>query len=145
MKLTERLLGAAQELSEHARATVAATDDTQRATSIAAFNETKARLGELVDEISTELSADPQLQQAASDGVSTFVVSGVKATRLAERGRIEEAQRELQLTLRSEPAGLCDFHRHGAEPDFRRITLRRAHRGSPRFLDRAGRRRGAGA
>ncbi len=97
LKLTERLLATARELSGHARATVGAIDDTQRATSMAAFNETKARLGGLVDEISTELSADPQLQQAASEGVSTFVISGVKATRLAERGRIEEAQRELQL------------------------------------------------
>ena len=61
--------------------------------------ETKARLGELVDEISTQLSADPDLQQAVSDGVSSFVVSGVKATRLAERGRIDDAQRELQQTF----------------------------------------------
>jgi methyl-accepting chemotaxis protein len=96
LKLTERLLATARELSEHARAAVGAEDDTQRATAIASFNETKARLGSLVDEISTELSADPQLQQAASEGISTFVVSGVKATRLAERGRIEEAKQELQ-------------------------------------------------
>ena len=61
MKLTGRLLSAAQELSDHARATVAATDDTQRTDSIAAFNETKARLGEVVDEISTKLSSDPSL------------------------------------------------------------------------------------
>jgi len=99
MKLTGRLLSAAQELSDHARATVAATDDTQRTESMAAFNETKARLGEVVDEISTKLSSDPSLQQAVSDGLSTFVVSGVKATRLAQKGRIEDAQRELQVTF----------------------------------------------
>ena len=99
MKLTERLLGAAQELSDHARETVAATDDDQRTKSIAAFNETKARLGEVVDEISTKLSSDPSLQQAVSEGLSTFVVSGVKATRLAQKGRIEDAQRELQVTF----------------------------------------------
>ena len=34
-----------------------------------------------------------------SEGLSTFVVSGVKATRLAERGRIEDARRELQVTF----------------------------------------------
>jgi len=94
--LTERLLSTARELSSHAHAAVDAADDSQRGASIAAFNDTKGRLGGLVDEISTELSGDPQLQQAASEGVSTFVVSGVKATRLAERGRIDDAQRELQ-------------------------------------------------
>jgi methyl-accepting chemotaxis protein len=99
MKLTERLLGAAQELSDHARETVAATDDEQRKKSVAAFNDSKARLGEVVDEISSRLSSDPSLQQAVSDGLSTFVVSGVKATRLAERGRVEDAQRELQITF----------------------------------------------
>ncbi|HET9474251.1 MAG TPA: methyl-accepting chemotaxis protein [Steroidobacteraceae bacterium] len=96
MQLTERLLATARELSDHARAMVSAPDEAQRAASLAAFNVSKARLGELVDEISTQLSADPDLQQAVSEGVSGFVVSGVKATRLAERGRIEEAQRELQ-------------------------------------------------
>ncbi|HEU4779600.1 MAG TPA: methyl-accepting chemotaxis protein, partial [Steroidobacteraceae bacterium] len=99
MKLTERLLSAARELSDHARDTVAATEDEPRRKSIAAFNESKARLGEVVDEISTKLSSDPSLQQAVSDGLSTFVVSGVKATRLAERGRIADAQRELQVTF----------------------------------------------
>src|SRR4029453_11468185 len=58
-----------------------------------------ARLGEVVDEISSTLSSDPSLQQAVSDGLSTFVVSGVKATRLAERGGKEDAQRELQVTF----------------------------------------------
>jgi len=96
LALTERLLTAARELSEHAQATVEATDDTQRSKSLAAFNDTKARLGEVVDEISTQLSGDPELQQTVSEGVSTFVVSGVKATRLAERGRIADAQNELQ-------------------------------------------------
>jgi methyl-accepting chemotaxis protein len=96
LALTERLLTAARELSEHARATVDATDDDARHRGVASFNETKARLGEVVDEISTQLSGDPQLQQAVSEGVSSFVVSGVKATRLAEKGRIEDAQRELQ-------------------------------------------------
>ncbi len=72
---------------------------TQRTKSLAAFNEAKARLGEVVDEISTQLSERSALQQAVSDGLSTFVVSGVKATRLAERGRIEDAQRELQSTF----------------------------------------------
>jgi methyl-accepting chemotaxis protein len=99
MQLTQRLLSAAQELSDHARETVAATDDDARKKGVAAFNETKARLGEVVDEISVKLSADPTLQQAVSDGLSTFVVSGVKATRLAEKGRIEDAQRELQVTF----------------------------------------------
>lgn len=102
LALTERLLTAARELSEHARGTVAAEDDGQRQNSLAAFNETKAKLGEVVDEISTQLSGDPQLQQAVSDGLSSFVVSGVKTTRLAERGRLEDAQRELQQNF--EPA-----------------------------------------
>ena len=99
MQLTGRLLNTARELSDHARAMVSATDEGQRAASLAEFNATKARLGELVDEITTQLSGDPQLQQAASEGVSSFVVSGVKATRLAERGRIEDAQRELSQTF----------------------------------------------
>jgi len=99
MQLTERLLATARELSDHARTMVSAPDETQRVASLTAFNEAKARLGELVDEISTQLSGDPDLQQAVSEGVSSFVVSGVKATRLAERGRIEDAQRELQQTF----------------------------------------------
>src|SRR5688572_19461970 len=99
MTLTQRLLQAAQELSNHARQTVEAPDEAARNASAEAFNTSKARLGEVVDEISTELSADPQLQQAVSEGVSTFVVSGVKATRLAQRGRIADAQRELQNTF----------------------------------------------
>jgi methyl-accepting chemotaxis protein len=99
MKLSARLLEAAQQLSDHARETVAATEDEPRRQAIAEFNEAKARLGEVVDEISTKLSGNPQLQQAVSEGISTFVVSGVKATRLAERGRIADAQRELQVTF----------------------------------------------
>jgi hypothetical protein len=79
MKLTQRLLSAAQELSNHARETVEATDDDARNKSVAAFNDSKARLGEVVDEISSTLSSDPSLQQAVSDGLSTFVVSGVCA------------------------------------------------------------------
>jgi methyl-accepting chemotaxis protein len=99
MQLSARLLEAAQQLSDHARETVAATEDEPRRQAIAEFNDAKARLGEVVDEISTKLSGNPQLQQAVSEGVSTFVVSGVKATRLAERGRIADAQRELQVTF----------------------------------------------
>jgi methyl-accepting chemotaxis protein len=99
MKLTQRLLQAAQELSDHARQTVDAADETARSASVEAFNTAKARLGEVVDEISSQLSTDPQLQQAVSEGVSTFVVSGVKATRLAQRGRVADAQRELQNTF----------------------------------------------
>jgi hypothetical protein len=78
LALTERLLTAARELSGHARATVDAADDDARHRGVTAFNETKARLGEVVDEISTQLSGDPQLQQAVSEGVSSFVVSGVR-------------------------------------------------------------------
>lgn len=96
LELTERLLTAARQLSEQAQATVDAPDESARARSLRAFNDTKARLGEVVDEISTQLSGEPELQQAVNDGVSTFVVSGVKATRLAERGRLEAAQAELQ-------------------------------------------------
>jgi len=99
MKLTSRLLSSAQQLSDHAREVVAATDEEARNKYIAAFNDSKASLGEVVDEISTSLSSDPELQQAVSEGVSTFVVSGVKATRLAQKGRIEDAQRELQGTF----------------------------------------------
>jgi methyl-accepting chemotaxis protein len=99
MELTQRLLQAAKELSDHARQTVDAPDETARNASAEAFNGAKARLGEVVDEISTKLSSDPQLQQAVSEGVSTFVVSGVKATRLAQRGRVADAQRELQNTF----------------------------------------------
>jgi HAMP domain-containing protein len=99
MELTQRLLQAAKELSDHARQTVDAPDETARDASAEAFDGAKARLGEVVDEISTKLSSDPQLQQAVSEGVSTFVVSGVKATRLAQRGRVADAQRELQNTF----------------------------------------------
>jgi len=99
MMLTERLLSAAQELSDHARETVTAADDDQRTKAVAAFNDSKARLGEVVDEISTSLSSEPSLQQAVSEGVSTFVVSGVKATRLAQKGRVDDAQRELSGTF----------------------------------------------
>ncbi len=99
MKLTRNLLQAAQELSDHARAAVSAEDEPTRAAKTEAFNASKARLGEVVDAISTQLSSDPELQQAVSEGVSTFVVSGVKATRLAQKGRIEDAQRELQMTF----------------------------------------------
>src|SRR5262245_2584377 len=53
LKLTERLLATTRELSEHARAAVGAPDDAQRTAAIADFNETKAQLGSLVDEIST--------------------------------------------------------------------------------------------
>ncbi len=96
LTLTERLLDAAERLAQHARASVAATDDAARSASVQAFNASNAELGGIVDEISGRLSAQPALQQAVSEGVSTFVISGVKATRLAERGRIEDAQRELQ-------------------------------------------------
>ena len=42
LKLTERLLATARELSEHARAAVGAEDDTQRSTAIASFNDWRA-------------------------------------------------------------------------------------------------------
>jgi methyl-accepting chemotaxis protein len=99
MALTARLLAAAEELSGHARATIEAEDPGQQRAQIASFNEAKARLGAVVDEISVELTGQPQLQQAVSDGVSAFVISGVKATRLAERGRVDDARRELQQTF----------------------------------------------
>jgi methyl-accepting chemotaxis protein len=98
MKLTQDLLQAAEQLSTHAREVVAA-DEPARAAKTAAFDTSKARLGEVVDAISTQLSADPELQAAVSEGVSTFVVSGVKATRLAQKGRIDDARRELQMTF----------------------------------------------
>src|SRR5688500_5410055 len=69
IELSARLLEAAQQLSDHARETVAATEDEPRRQAIVAFNDAKARLGEVVDEISTKLSGNPQLQQAVSDGV----------------------------------------------------------------------------
>jgi methyl-accepting chemotaxis protein len=96
LELTERLLDAAERLAQHARASVATADEAARAASIRAFSDSNAELGRIVDEISGRLSAQPALQQAVSEGVSGFVISGVKATRLAERGRIEDAQRELQ-------------------------------------------------
>jgi methyl-accepting chemotaxis protein len=99
MKLTQSLLQAAQELSDNARSAVLAEDEPTRAAKTEAFNASKARLGEVVDAISTQLSSDPVLQTAVSEGLSTFVVSGVKATRLAQKGRIEDAQRELQMNF----------------------------------------------
>lgn len=96
LRLTERLLQATSELARHARSSANEPDPALRAAAISEFNRANRELGLVVDEISGRLSRQPALQQAVSEGVSSFVISGVKATRLADRGRLEDAQRELQ-------------------------------------------------
>ena len=144
IKLTERLLATARELSDHARATVARDRGRAARHQHGGLQRNQgASRRSLVDEISTELSA------------RSAIAAGRERRRVHLRGQRREGHApggaraaskmrsgNCSMTLRSEPAGLCDFDGDGAEPALPPdLALGRARRGPARFLDRAGRHR----
>jgi methyl-accepting chemotaxis protein len=94
-QLVGLMLEESRRLSDSARAAVHATTPEERAEALVALESSKQALGEHVDRISAQLDDVPELQAALQDGFSSFVISAVKASRLIQSGRQEEAEREL--------------------------------------------------
>jgi methyl-accepting chemotaxis protein len=94
-ELVGRMLDASRELSDSTRHAAAATTQEERTAALAKFEEAKKAFGARIDELSAELQDAPELQTALQEGVSGFVISAVKASRLMQAGRYDEAEREL--------------------------------------------------
>jgi methyl-accepting chemotaxis protein len=93
------MLAESQRLADSARLAAAATTPAARDAALAQLQASKKALGEAVDQISAQLSDAPELQQALQEGFSSFVISGVKASRLIQAGRTSEAERELLVSF----------------------------------------------
>jgi methyl-accepting chemotaxis protein len=93
--LVGRMLAESERLSSSARRAASATSEEERAAALAELEAAKKALGERVDEVSAQLSNAPELQAALQEGLSTFVISAVKASRLLQAGRQADAEREI--------------------------------------------------
>jgi methyl-accepting chemotaxis protein len=94
-ELVGRMLDASRELSDSTRRAATATTQEERDAALAQFEEAKKAFGARIDELSAELHDAPELQAALQEGLSGFVISAVKASRLMQAGRQAEAEREL--------------------------------------------------
>jgi methyl-accepting chemotaxis protein len=89
------MLEESRRLSENARRAVSATTPEERDAALEQLEASKKAFGERVDTISAQLKDAPELQQAMQEGLSSFVISAVKAGRLIKAGRQADAEREL--------------------------------------------------
>lgn len=94
-ELVGGMLEESRRLSENARHAVSATTPEERDAALAQLEASKKAFGERVDAISAQLTDAPELQQAMQEGLSSFVISAVKAGRLIQAGRQADAEREL--------------------------------------------------
>jgi methyl-accepting chemotaxis protein len=94
-RLVGEMLQESQRLSDSARHAATASNVSERAAAIADLEASKKKLGEHVDEISAQLGDAPELQAALQAGFSSFVISAVKASRLMQADRQQDAEREL--------------------------------------------------
>jgi methyl-accepting chemotaxis protein len=94
-ELVASMLEASRQLSDAAKRAAAAATDAERAAALAELDSSKRVLGERIDEISAQLGDAPELQKALQEGFSSFVISAVKASRLLQAGRQQDAEREL--------------------------------------------------
>jgi len=89
------MLEESRRLSDSARRAVEAATPEERDIALAQLENSKKTFGERVDAISAQLQDAPELQQAMQEGLSSFVISAVKAGRLIKAGRQADAEREL--------------------------------------------------
>ena len=89
------MLEESRRLSDSARRAVEAATPEERDIALAQLENSKKAFGERVDAISAQLQDAPELQQAMQEGLSSFVISAVKAGRLIKAGRQADAEREL--------------------------------------------------
>jgi methyl-accepting chemotaxis protein len=94
-RLVGEMLQESQHLSDSARRAAAASTPEDRALALQELEASKKSLGERVDEISAQLNDAPELQTALREGFSSFVISAVKAGRLMQANRQQDAEREL--------------------------------------------------
>lgn len=94
-ELVGGMLEESRRLSENARHAVSATTPEERDAALEQLEVSKKAFGERVDAISAQLKDAPELQQAMQEGLSSFVISAVKASRLMKAGRQADAEREL--------------------------------------------------
>ncbi len=95
-ELVNQMLEQGMRLSDSARR-AAASSGVEGERALENLEVAKRALGELVDRISSQLEDQPELRSAIEEGFSTFVISAVKAGRLLQAGRQEEAERELLM------------------------------------------------
>ncbi|MET0534711.1 MAG: methyl-accepting chemotaxis protein [Steroidobacter sp.] len=94
-ELVGGMLEESRRLSDNARRAVSATTPEERDAALEQLELSKKSFGERVDAISAQLTDAPELQQALQEGLSSFVISAVKASRLIKAGRQQDAEREL--------------------------------------------------
>lgn len=94
-RLVGEMLEESQRLSDNARRAAAASTPEDRTAALQELEASKKNLGERVDAISAQLNDAPELQTALREGFSTFVISAVKASRLMQANRQQDAEREL--------------------------------------------------
>jgi methyl-accepting chemotaxis protein len=97
--LVGRMLEESRQLSEVVHIAARATSPEEGKRASAQLETAKKALGERVDEISARLGDAPELQKALQEGFSGFVISAVKASRMMQAGRMEDANRELLITF----------------------------------------------
>jgi methyl-accepting chemotaxis protein len=93
--LVGQMLEESRKLSDSARNAVTAATLEERDAALLQLDAAKAKLGERIDQISAQLSDAPELQAALQEGFSSFVISAVKASRLLQAGRQQDAERQL--------------------------------------------------
>lgn len=93
--LVNQMLGEVRLLAEHARRAASEESPEGREKALKDTAAAQERLGSLVDTISSKFKDVPEVHDAIEQGFSSFVISGVKASRLMRAGRIEDAQKEL--------------------------------------------------
>lgn len=98
-QLVAAMLEESRHVSDHVRRAAAAPTPEERIAALADLDRAKQALGEKVDAISAQLSDAPELQAALQEGLSSFVISSVKAGRLLQAGRQQDAERELMTSF----------------------------------------------
>lgn len=93
--LVGKMLEESRMLSDSARKAALATTPEERFVALESLEAAKKALGERIEQISAQLDDAPELQAALRDGFSSFVISAVKASRLLQAGRQQDAERQL--------------------------------------------------
>jgi methyl-accepting chemotaxis protein len=97
--LVEQMLQDTQWLSDSARRAATAATPEEREIALAQVDAAKKSLGERVDAISAQMPGAPELQNALQAGLSSFIISAVKASRLTKNNRQQDAERELLVSF----------------------------------------------
>jgi methyl-accepting chemotaxis protein len=93
--LVEKMLEESRQLSEVVHVAARTENLEERTRALAQLETAKKALGERIDQISARLGDAPDLQTALQEGFSGFVISAVKASRLMQASRMQDANHEL--------------------------------------------------